>query len=146
MRFFVQRAGQLNMVSFQVQADTGRGIWGKRGAIVTPAGVRQRIEQGANNTLDWNSIAIGHPRCHRYAPTMIIGNRAHSLITDPQFYARWLEDFADITVDRRSPVGEQLRAYLKALKDKPSWAIRAPAYVTQWLWRARRDLWKNQER
>lgn len=140
VRFFLRHAGQLTTVSFQMQADTGRGEWGKRGPVMTPAGVRKRIALGAGNPLEWNAVAIGHPSCHRYSPCLVLGDRARSIVTDSKLYARWLQDFGDIVVDRRAGPWEQVAPYLRAAGQRPGWFLRAAGYSLGWLWRARRDL------
>ena len=44
---------------FQLQAETGRGVWGARGQEVSIERVRNCIESVAGRRLPWDAIRIG---------------------------------------------------------------------------------------
>ena len=50
------------MASFQLQADTGRGILHQRPELISLETVQKKVSQGAGNLLPWDTILIGHPK------------------------------------------------------------------------------------
>ncbi len=101
IRFFVAHAGAIGLASFQLQAETGRGVWGARGTAVSLAGVRGHIETVAGRSLPWDAIRIGHPHCHSYLPTAVIGDSIVPLAEDANLVGDFVADFHGQHADRR---------------------------------------------
>ena len=144
VRFFVEHADVVRLASFQLQADTGRGIAGARPLSITPDTVARQIEEGAGTTLNFG-MPVGHARCNRYAASLIAGGRAHDLLDDQALVADVLDASTDLAYDRRRP--------RRSLVVCARWAAMQP-----WLWRRglgwgarkfwamRRDLWRGRGR
>jgi len=142
VRFFAAHADAVGMASFQLQAETGRGEWGRRDTEVSLDSVRRQIEAGGGQPLPWTSVAIGHPQCHSYVPTLAINGRCHGLVDDPELFNDFLRDFANLRVDRRQSAARILLRHVWEARTKPVWYWRGLCYVVRRIWRARRDLWE----
>ena len=88
MRFFIGHADQIHLVSFQLQADTGRGVLRGRGPGLTRERLIQSIAKGAGRRIDFDHPLIGHPDCNRYAGLWVAGDRTAVVFDDPRFFAR----------------------------------------------------------
>ncbi|GJL77906.1 MAG: hypothetical protein NPINA01_08950 [Nitrospinaceae bacterium] len=140
VRFFIENSDVVGFASFQLQADTGRGVLGKRKELISLETVKQQIDEGAGNFLGWDGIRVGHPKCHSYVPTLAVGGKAYSLIDDPDLAGDFLNDFQHMMHDRReSPAVIVLRYILEALK-QPSWLIRGAKYYLPRLWKLRQEI------
>jgi len=140
VRFFIGQADVVRFASFQLQADTGRGIMGKREGIISLESVKQRINEGSGNPLAWDAILVGHPKCHSYAPTVAVNKKAFSIIDDPQLVGDFFNDFQNITHDRRERPGIIALRYIKEAFRQPHWLIRGMKYFVPRLWKIRGDL------
>jgi len=67
VRFFRAHTDIVSLISFQLQADTGRGILRERAPIIHQQSVIEKIQEGAGIPLSFDTLAAGHPRCNRYA-------------------------------------------------------------------------------
>jgi uncharacterized radical SAM superfamily Fe-S cluster-containing enzyme len=146
VRFFIANADAVGFASFQLQADTGRGDWSKRGAIISLDSVRQQIDLGTNRTLPWGVTRIGHPQCHSYVPAFIINGNCYPVIENRDLFARFLHDFAHLHQDRRRPRRKLLADFFKASIKKPHWFIHGAAFLLSHLLRAKLDLWRSRGR
>ena len=143
-RFFVDHADAVRLASFQLQADTGRGVAGARPALITPDRVARQIEKGVGTRLNFET-PVGHARCNRYAAALVAGGRAHDLLDDQALVADVLDASTDLVDDRRRP-GRAMRSYARWAATQPwlwrpgfSWAARK-------LWAMRRDLVRGRGR
>ena len=131
-RFFVENADAIGLVSFQLQAETGRGEWGSRGFQVTRASVAEQIAQGVG-PLPWDRIKVGHPECHSYVPTLVAGNRVLPVLENQAFFESFMGDFADMNWDRHQGVlrlaASGAWAILKAPGSWPRLARQAVRYL-----------------
>lgn len=73
VRFFAEHSDVVRLASFQMQADTGRGLLAARPGALTQARMMELIEQGAGTALNWDALVGGHPRCNRYATALVLG-------------------------------------------------------------------------
>lgn len=140
VQFFVERSGAVGLVSFQLQADTGRGEWSKRAATVSVSTVRDLINRGSGCALPWDVVRIGHPECHIYAPTFVVNGAVYPVIHDANLFAQFIRDFAYLRLDRRSPKRELLRDLAAAVVRKPYWLWRGIKFLARHLWCVKRDL------
>lgn len=140
VRFFIEYADVVGFASFQLQADTGRGILGKRRELISLESVRGKIDEGAGNPLGWDGIRVGHPKCHSYAPTLAVNGKAFDLIDDPGLAGDFLNDFQRMSHDRReSPWIITFRYFVEALK-RPRWIVRGLKYYLPRLWDIRGEI------
>ncbi len=139
VRFFRQHADVVGMASFQLQADTGRGVLRERDRIISLDTVRQQIVRGAETSISWDTVLIGHPMCHRIGITLEANGNLYDLNDDPAFFNRFLADFQHVMLDRRDPKKAGWALAKEALC-RPSWLPRAARFLAPKIWRMRKDL------
>lgn len=138
--FFAQHADVVDFASFQLQADTGRGVLKERPNKISTETIQEQINLGVNPSLSWDAILVGHPKCHSYVPTFAINQKCYEIIDDPELFGEFLEDFSHITHDRRESVLKTSWRYAKAAVQKPSWYFKGIRYFLPRLWKVKNDL------
>lgn len=138
-RFFRDHAQAINLVSFQLQAATGRGTLGARGSPVTKASVAAAVAQGLGTALRFDHLQVGHAACNRYALALIANGRTHDLLDDPGQVARVLDAMGTAPLDRVRP-GRRLAALALRLLRHPGSALRLLPWLAGKAWTMRRDL------
>lgn len=148
VRFFKESSDVVGMASFQIQADTGRGILHERSDAITLQGVRRAIAEAAGADLSWDSVRVGHPDCNSLAFTLVAGDRVIDLLTSKPLLASILEDLSDYRFARNDAIHAGLEAFKLALA-RPRLAglllgnaALLLAREARSLWRARRSLKK----
>jgi tetraether lipid synthase len=139
IRFFRGHADVVGMASFQLQADTGRGLLRERDRLISLESVRAKIVEGAGTPISWDTILIGHPQCHKIGITLEANGNLYDLNTDPSFFNRFLTDFQRVTLDRRYPRKAAL-ALVREVFRRPAWLARAIRFFAPKVWSMRRDL------
>lgn len=145
IRFFRRHADVVGMASFQMQADTGRGVLRERAAEITLESMRRQIESGAGTRISWDTILIGHPKCHRIGITLEANGNLYDLNDEPKFFNAFLEDFKDVVLDRRNP-RRVVATLLWELAKRPAWIPRAIRFFARKLWSMRHDVIKSRGR
>lgn len=146
IRFFRGHAGDVGLASFQLQAETGRGVWGARGQEVSIERVRNCIESVAGRRLPWDAIRIGHPECHSYMPTLVIGDDVVPVVEDPRLIGDFIADFSSHHADRRESWRHvAVQCFLEALQ-QPHWFLRGGKFLARHLWQSRWALLRNRGR
>ncbi len=79
---FLRDCPEVAFVSFQMQADTGRGVLRERPDAITQDSVARAIEAGYGTPLHFGAAAVGHSKCNRYASVVTAGGRAVSLMSN----------------------------------------------------------------
>jgi uncharacterized radical SAM superfamily Fe-S cluster-containing enzyme len=134
VKFFKSHAGKVRTASFQLQADTGRGIARGRGATITPATVAQQIQRGAAAAINFGSSLIGHPNCNRYGLCLAVNGALYDLLDEPAFIERIQPATAHIVFDRAHPQ--------TTVKQFASWLVTHPRYLLpSFVW-AGKKLWQ----
>ncbi|WP_170506216.1 radical SAM protein [Ruegeria arenilitoris] len=85
---FLRDRPEVAFVSFQMQADTGRGVMRVRPDAITQDSVTRAIEAGYGTPLHFDTAAIGHSKCNRYASVVTAGGRAVSLLSNRRLVHR----------------------------------------------------------
>jgi organic radical activating enzyme len=106
VRFFIKHADRVNLASFQMQADTGRGVLRERDdALITQQSVMGLIENGARAKLTYDMPLIGHPDCNKYTAVLAAGDIVTPLYDDIPLFAKLFDAMAqngvDWTVDQK---------------------------------------------
>ncbi|WP_298851833.1 radical SAM protein [uncultured Ruegeria sp.] len=126
-RFFRDQP-EVAFVSFQMQADTGRGFLRARPDTITQDSVIRAVEAGYETPLHFDAAAVGHSRCNRYAGVLTAGGRAVSVLSNHHLVQRVIgaleqvEDGREAHLDIRASV---LRLVLR----RPLLALRAAAHL-----------------
>ena len=122
VRFFIAQSAEIGLVSFQLQAETGRGEWGSRDALITQQSMKKQIETGSARTLPWGVVDFGHSDCHSYMPTTVVNNRVFPVIGERTLFGHFLSHFEHIRTDRHATSFQVLMDYGLALLKRPrSW-------------------------
>ena len=140
LKFFIQNANAIGFASFQVQADTGRGSAAPRNNEVSPGRVREMIEHEAGRQLPWDVIRVGHPRCHSYLPTLVIGKSLVPLVEDRQLIGDFIATFSGGHADRREGRWQVALQYFAMMLRRPRWLWRAARFSASHVWRSRHAL------
>jgi uncharacterized radical SAM superfamily Fe-S cluster-containing enzyme len=148
VRFFKENADVVGMASFQIQADTGRGVLHDRSDAITLVGVRRAIAEAAGVELSWDSLRVGHPDCNSLAFTLVAGERVIDLLKSKPLLAALLKDLSDFRFARNDAMSSSWKAFKIALA-RPKLvglllgnAVLLLAREGRTLWRARRGLKK----
>ncbi len=102
--YFAARAGEVDLASFQIQAETGRGVAGGRGDGLGPDRVQAGIEQGLGRGLHFGAPQPGHRSCNRYAIALVSGGRAVPIAAKARFIAEMFERSIGLDPDRSRPL------------------------------------------
>ena len=139
VRFFVAHSDMVRLASFQLQADTGRGVERERADAITQASVGRQIEAGAGSPIAFDTPGVGHHACNRYAMTLVANGRVHDVFDDKRVLTRLLIATKDLVFDRTSK-----RATLATLADwiarNPVEILRNTGWAAQKLWAMKADL------
>lgn len=140
-RFFRDRAADLTLVSFQMQAETGRGTAETRDKALTQKRVAQGIAKGFGASFP-SDIAIGHSECSRYDQLLIGGDRAVSILRNTPLLGRVFEaleqnDRAGHSVAKIRPM------VLRTVLRHPILTLRVAAEALKSLWSIRAGIWKS---
>lgn len=138
-RFFRDHAAAINLASFQLQAETGRGTLGARTAPITKATVAARINEGLGAALRFDHLSVGHADCNRYALALVANGRAHDLLEDKAVVARVLEAMGTAPFDRARPARRAAALAARLLRRPADWPVLLP-WATRKAWAMRRDL------
>jgi tetraether lipid synthase len=101
INFFKENADRIRTVSFQLQADTGRGVAGKRDLVISPETVWQKIEDSLEIKLNHNAVKTGHKHCNRYGMSLVINNKAYDLFSESELIADLHSATENISFDRQ---------------------------------------------
>ena len=138
--FFVAQAGAVRFASFQLQADTGRGVLGARGPAIDQAGVAAALQRGTGAALSFNVLSAGHQACNQNTVLLLINGRAYDAFADRAFIQRFMRETAGLRIDRHTP-GQGLRSLAAALLQRPGLLAATAAWLLGFGWGARGDLW-----
>ena len=137
--FFVAHADVVRFASFQLQAETGRGVLGARTELIGNDSVAKRLREGtAVHDLKFNVLTAGHHECNRSAVLLVANGRAHDAFADSAFVQRFMRETADAPIDRGTP-WRAMRSLLAALLVRPGLATAALRWGLALAWRMRRD-------
>lgn len=139
VRFFADHADVVRVASFQLQADTGRGVLRERPGEVTQSSVIRSIEEGAGTALDFDAVQTGHPCCNRYAVAWVVGGRLHDALCDRPFVRRFMDGTSSVPVPRRTARAAAGAFAVATLRRPHLWGA-SIGWAARTLWRLRHDL------
>lgn len=145
IRYFIEQAQSIRTVSFQLQADTGRGIERGRASFITPEKVWRQIETGAGTSLNHTAIQTGHSGCNRYAMGLVANRKLFDLFDDTDFIGQLHEATATLTADRQHP-WLTARQFGLWLLTHPDWLIPLLRWTLRKLHHLGKDLWQTPAR
>ena len=137
--FFKANADVVRFASFQLQAETGRGLLGARADAIDNDGVAERLQRGVGSALRFNVLAAGHHDCNRSAVMLVVNGRAFDAFEDSGFIQRFMRETAGLRIERGT-VWRALRSLLAAAASHPRLMLAAVAWAARLAWKARREL------
>jgi 7,8-dihydro-6-hydroxymethylpterin dimethyltransferase len=140
VEFFVRNCDVVRLASFQLQADTGRTILGRRSDAITIRSVQEQIERGARSSISFDTLRVGHSRCNRYGMIFVANNKAYDALDDRRFLEAILERMPLLTLDRRSR-SRVIATFVKGILSRPDLSAKAARWLFHKVWQARSDLW-----
>ncbi len=146
VNFFSTQADTVGLISFQLQADTGRGEWKTRDIIINKETVQQQIEVATKKTLPWDAMQLGHSDCHSYLPNFVVNNNIHPMMTDKHFFSDFVKDFSTISWDRHTSTSSIVASFLQKAITKPLWWPRLFLYAFKKLISLSGDIIKGRGR
>lgn len=138
--FFVANADAVRFASFQLQADTGRGVWGSRKDAISNDSVTSRLQQGAGVSFSLNVLGAGHADCNRSAVLAVVNGRAYDAFDDAGFVQRFMRESAHARIDRGTR-WQSIKSLLGAALTRPGLSLAALGWAMRLAWRMRVDLW-----
>ena len=139
VEFFVDHSEVVRFASFQLQADTGRGVLAARGIGIGVDTVAAQICGGARTALNFDALGTGHASCNRYALALVADGRAHDFLADPAFVRSIAADLAEVQFDRARPI-RMLAVVAKWLLRHPRVIVPGARWLIRLAWRMRIDL------
>ncbi len=137
---FLRDQPEVAFVSFQMQADTGRGVLRARPDRITQDSVMRAVEQGYETPLDFDVASVGHSRCNRYASVFTGGGRAISVLSDRALVHRVIAALQ--RVDRSADGHLEVRDSVRRLMLKhPVLSLRAAVHLAGCALRLGAGLW-----
>lgn len=140
VRFFAEHSDVVRLASFQMQADTGRGVLSGRPEGLTQLHMMGLIEQGARTSLNWDALLGGHPSCNRYATALVLGAgqkiHLHDLLEDGAFVARVMRETAGLSVPRQH-IWQAAWRWAGAVAKRPGLAWAGAQWLARLVWRLR---------
>jgi 7,8-dihydro-6-hydroxymethylpterin dimethyltransferase len=132
--FFVAHADVVRFSSFQLQAETGRGVLGARDDVISNDSVARRLQQGAGVALNFNVLRAGHHDCNRSAVMLVANGRAYDA-----FVQRFMRETAAWQIDRGTP-WRAMKSLLRAGLARPGLSLAALGFGLRLAWRMKADL------
>lgn len=120
IRFFVDNADEIGFVSFNLQAQTGRGVWGSREDAFNLCSLRAPLEAAAGRALPWDAVRVGHSGCHSYMPLLVVNGNLHIALDDEHLFAELLRVAPTLSTDRHESRGRIFWRYLGLVLKNPS--------------------------
>jgi len=87
VRWFAGEAARINLASFQMQAETGRGVLGERDEmLISQSSLARLISQGTDGAADFGVFQIGHKACNMHCSILVAGRRMAPFYAQPDFF------------------------------------------------------------
>ncbi len=138
-RFFTAHADAVHLASFQLQADTGRGVLRQRDAVISQQSVIAGISEGVGFPVDFDAPMVGHPRCNKYTALLEAGGRLYPLFDDNAFFADLFRRSAGHRFDRHDWT-HSLAAAARVAIGNPTLCAKVIRFVARKAWQMRAGL------
>ncbi len=139
VRFFARHVDVVRFASFQLGADTGRGVTRDCGASVNQQSVIAQIRSGTGVDLSFDTLLAGHPRCNRAAMTLVAGGRFVDLLAERDLAIEVMQRTTRVVANRDRPF-RTAAAFAFAVLRQPDLVIRSFGWALRAIWRLRHGL------
>jgi uncharacterized radical SAM superfamily Fe-S cluster-containing enzyme len=141
VRFFIDNSDMVSFASFQLQADTGRGVLRERDFVITQETMMAQIREGAGININFDVPLIGHPKCNKYSNLLSINGRLYDFFDDPEFIMDFLNNTTEVEFDRNRKMQTAINSVVAAAK-QPHLLVPGLKFVGKKLWQTKADLIK----
>jgi len=138
--FFARHADAVSLASFQLQAETGRGVAGGSAGLVSMPRVIGQLQRGLGARISFDTPLAGHAECNRHALTLVADGAVLDLYDDKRVLAEMLEATADLKFERMQPRQGAWR-FLGRLARRPRLAALLLPWAARKAWGFRAALW-----
>jgi len=142
VKFFRDNADGVGMCSFQLQADTGRGVLTGRPDSIEPRNLIRIINETLGVKVNFDVVDIGHPSCNRIGYSFVTNRTAYDLWWDPEIINKLYGEFDGIGLDRGNPKKAVKTVFLHILKH-PGILVKGFPFLAVHLWRMKWDLLRS---
>lgn len=135
VEFFIRHANRMRTASFQLQADIGRSVLGRRDGAISVDNVLAKIQKGASIPINFDACRTGSPECNRYALCFEVNGRLFDLLRDARFFGEMQRATAGLTWDRTKPLASVFEFLF--------WLVKTPRHLPSVLraaWSALREI------
>lgn len=140
IKFFRKHSQDVRFVSFQLQADTGRGVLRERDFVITQESVMQQIRTGAETNINFDVPMVGHPKCNKYSYMFSCNGNLYDIWDkDDQFLLDVLEATKDVVVSRKDK-NQAVRAIVSAVAANKNLIVPGLGFLAKHFWRMKKDL------
>jgi 7,8-dihydro-6-hydroxymethylpterin dimethyltransferase len=139
-RFFVAHSRSVRFVSFQLQADTGRGVLHQRGYAITTASTIAQLQAGIGADLNFDAASAGHSACNRFGIALVANGKAYDAMDDADFVKGFVHHTADLAFDRNSQ-RRVIQTVLARMLRRPGFMLQSLQWAAHQAWRMKTDLW-----
>lgn len=146
IRFFRRHTDVVRLASFQLQADTGRGVLRSRGFAITPRTVAAQISAGAGTDVRFDVPRIGHPDCNGYGLCLAANGNLHNVFDDRTYFTKVFGRIDDLTFDRTVTGWRAAAPLAGAFLRNPDLWLSSVRYIARKAWQMRHDLWRGRGR
>jgi len=144
-RYFGDHSDEIALVSFQMQADTGRGVLRERDEGITQAGVMNALSEGMGLKLDFDVASVGHSLCNRYAVVLAADHELISPLTNRQLVNESIAALDTINERGRGNL-DLLQTLARVAYTRPALAMRLIAEAARWVWKLKGGLIRSRGR
>ena len=138
-RFFRDHAADVTLASFQMGADTGRGVSDHHANALSRDIVSAALSEGFETDLR-DTLAIGHRDCNKYDILLVAGKQAVSATGDTSFLRQLIPALEDPNVERNAPV------MWRMIRQKPGIVLKGFFKGLSLLWQIRAGLIESRGR
>ncbi len=139
VRFFRRYADVVRLLSFQLQAETGRGVLRQRAELITQNSVAAQISSGAGTALSFDVPRVGHPKCNHYAICLESNATLFDLCDDADYARAVIARMAGTPLDRSSRWRVVATLARELAKDRGMW-LPTLRFVARKAWQMRASL------
>jgi pyruvate-formate lyase-activating enzyme len=140
--FFVQHSDVVRLASFQLQADTGRGVLTERGFEISQRSVADQIRAGAGCDINFDLADIGHSSCNKYGMTLVADGKVHDLFDDPAYIRKVINATAETVFDRTNK-RRALESIVDTVIKTPSLLPDSAAWLLKKGWEMKGNILKS---
>jgi pyruvate-formate lyase-activating enzyme len=143
--FFTRHADTVSLASFQLQAETGRGVAGGSAGAVSMPRVIAQLQRGLGARLSFDTPMAGHLECNRHALALVADGAVLDLYDDKRVLAGLLDMTSDLKFERMRPWQGAVR-FLGRLPRHPRFAALLLPWAARKAWGFRGALWRARGR